>query len=131
MRCSFPAAVDQAPDKITDNKYQHAANRGRDHQLVEQIDVIDQRGLFGAGNVVAQPCLGIVLIDPGVTLLAFKQQILFDGDTVLRIVHFDDIVNAVAVDTNRFIGRLVGGSALEERNRRPVEIGHIGIEHLG
>ncbi len=67
----------------------------------------------------------------GMTELTASQQILADLQTDLGIIGPLDIVDAVAVITNRLIGFLFRMLFLEKRHRCAVKVGDISTKHLG
>ena len=123
-------AVEQSPDDIRHDEQGHTTEQGRDENLVEQIDVIHHRVVLWAGLVMAQP--GSREVGGGVRMApaAGGQQVLFDH-SAFRVVYRADIVYAVAIDTDRFVGLLVRGDCLEHLDRGAVEIRKVGVEHVG
>jgi hypothetical protein len=57
---------------------------------------------------MAHPGIGEIGSGIGMTALAFDKQVLFQGNAGLRIVGFGNIVRAVTVNADRFVGGQVG-----------------------
>src|SRR3990170_5008916 len=102
LRTGLPTAVEDAPDDIGDDEDEHAADHDRDEHPVEDVDVEDQRRMLRVGRVVPEP--GGWEVGGGVRVAApaGDQQVLLD-DGAARVVDPLDVVNAVAIDADRFV----------------------------
>ena len=65
----------------------------------------------------------------GVTLLTGHQKILL-GHRAHAIVGGPDVVNTVTGGAHRSVGVLIRCDLLEERDRPPVEVRHVGVVHV-
>ena len=122
-------AVCPATAYIAGNEQDHGPNDDRDQHGVYLVDEIDQRRVFSIRLIVTQPGIGEIGSRVRVTLLTGPQQVFFHDGTA-RIISAHDVMRAVTIDTNGRIKGLTGRHSLEERNRRAVEIRHIGIEDI-
>ena len=73
-----------------------------------------------------------VLLHQGLRSMTRRASVWDVCDVHLRgwIFWRTDVVFAVTVGADRFIGRLVGGILIKESDRGAVEIGHIGIQDI-
>src|SRR3972149_1768534 len=62
--------------------------------------------------------------------LAGAKQILFHLQTLLRIVCTADVMNAMAIETYRHIGLLIGIRLFEKGNGCAVEVSDVGLQDL-
>ena len=123
-------AIDDAPVNIGDNEEDHASQHGGDEEFIEEVDVIDNGVVFGAGFVVAHPCGGEIGGDIGMAALAFDDQIIAQGNACLHVIHFGDVMHAVTVGADWFVGGLPGEFFFKEFYGCAMEIRHIGIEYV-
>ena len=124
-------AVDNTSEDIGQDEEDHATQHRGNEEFIEQIDGIYDGVMFGAGLVVTHPRTGKVDCRIGMATLAFDEQVFAQRNPGFRIIHFGNIVHAMTVGTNRFIGGLTGKFLFEKFYGRAVEIGHIGVKHVG
>lgn len=123
-------AVDDAPVNIGEDEEDHTAKHGGDENFIKEIDVIHNGVMFGAGLVVAHPCGGEVGGGIRVTALAFDEQVFAQGHARFGIVHFANVVYAVAVGADWFVGGLAGELFFKELDGGTMEIRHVGIDNV-
>ena len=64
-------------------------------------------------------------------LLAFHEQVLLERNAGLGIIWSHNIVDTMTICANWFIGWLIGIILFEHFHSCTMEIGHIGIQHIG
>ena len=115
-------AVNDAPIYIGDDEEGHASQYSWNEEFIEEVDVINNGVMFGAGFVAAHPSSGEVGCGIWVATLAFDDQIVAQGNACLGVVHFGDVMHAVTIGADRFVGGLIGRCFLEEGNSCAVKI---------
>src|SRR3990170_2622396 len=103
LRTGLPTAVEDAPDDIGDDEDEHAADHDGDEDPVEDVDVEDQRRMLRVRRVVAEPSGREIGRGIRMAATASDQQVLLD-DGAVRVVDPLDVVDAVAIDADRFVG---------------------------
>ena len=115
-------AIHDASVNIGQHEEDHSAEHGRDEEFIEQVDVIHDRVVLRAGFVVAHPRGGEVGSGIGVAALAFDKQVLLHANAGFGIVYSRNVVQAVAIGANRFIGGLAREFFFEEFYGGAVEV---------
>ncbi len=125
------AAHNKSTVNVGQDKQEHASQDRRDEDFVKQVHEVNQRERLWARLIVTQPSIG----ETGccciwVALLTFHQQVLLVRDSRLRIIWFQNVMNAMAVCTNRFIRRLIGIVLVEHLHCRAMEVSYVCTQHI-
>ncbi len=120
------AAHNKSTVNVGQDKQEHASQNSGNENLVKQVHEVNQRECLGTWLIVTQPCIG----EAGcrciwMALLTFDQQVLLEGDTCLRVIRFDNVMNAMAIRADGFVGRLIGVVLFEHLYRCAMEVSHI------
>ena len=78
-------AVDDASVNIGEDEEDHAAKYGRDEEFIEEVDVIDNGIMFGAGFVVTHPRGGEIGCCIWMAALAFDNRFSFKAMPVCAL----------------------------------------------
>ncbi len=120
-----------SPVEVGAHEEEHAADDARDQDVVADAGPVDERVAVAGRHVVAEPGVGEAGGGVGVALAAGAEQVLLHLQALPRVRLARDVVDAVTVVADGLVRQLLGVPALEERDRRAVEVGHVGAQDLG
>jgi len=101
-------AVDDFSVNIGDDEEDHAAQYSGDKKFIEKVDVIDKWVVLRAGLVMTHPRGGEIGGDIWMTALTLDDQIVAQSNTSLWIIYLGDVMHAVTIGADWFIGGLPG-----------------------